>query len=224
MITDTQKNELLNFAKQLREEHIPVVREQTSKLLCELIKKVKPQRILELGTAVGYSGTLMLLSSPKSKLITVELNENMCKKAYETFERYHVSNRVEIVNDDILHFLDKTNRLLIEKENQIDKKNFANTNQAESRSIKYDFIFLDGPKGQYIKYYHLLKNLVSKNGIIFCDDVLYFGMVQDNSKVIHKKITIVRNLREFLSIAQNDEDFESKLLDVEDGVLILRRK
>ena len=60
--------------------------------------------------------------------------------------------------------------------------------------------------------------------VIFCDDVLYFGMVQDDSKVIHKKITIVRNLREFLNVAQNDINFDTKLLNVEDGILILKRK
>ena len=218
MITEQQYNEFLEFAKECRENHIPVVREQTAKILCGLIEEHKPQNILELGTAVGYSGTLMLLSSQNSKLLTVELNEDMCKKAYNTFERYNVLNRVAIVNDDILHFLENQNQKLF-------KDTDKNTNcQYNVSQKKFDFIFLDGPKGQYIKYYPLIKNLINKNGIVFCDDVLYFGMVQDDSKVIHKKITIVRNLREFLSIAQNDTDFDAKLLDIEDGVLILKRK
>ena len=187
------------FFDECREKHIPVVRKQTAKLLCELIEKNKPQNILELGTAVGYSGTLMLLSNENSNLVTVEINKEFCELAKQTFDKYKVQDRVHIINNDILSYL-----------------------QAET--TQFDFIFLDGPKGQYVKYLPYLKKLISKNGIVLCDDVLYFGMVLDDSKVIHKKITIVRNLREFISKCQSDKDFDCELLDLEDGVLILRKK
>ena len=192
-------DKFLNFATECRRNYIPVIREQSAKILCDLIKEKCPKSILEIGTAVGYSGTLMLLSSTDSKLVTVDINENMCQKAKQTFKKYGVLDRAQIVCDDALNFLQNCEK-------------------------KFDFVFVDGPKGQYLKYLPYFKKITNSGAIIFCDDVLYFGMIKDDSKVTHKKITIVRNLREFLNQAQSDNDFESKLLDIEDGILILTKK
>lgn len=187
--------QFLDFAKECRENHIPVVREQTAKLLCEIVASKVPKQILEIGTAVGYSGTLMLLSSQNSKLTTLDSNEEMCKKANAMFQTYGVNKRVQVQNIDALQFL-------------------------EHNTQNFDFIFVDGPKGQYIKYLPYLKKCLNDGGTMFCDDVLYFGMIKDDSLIIHKKITIVRNLREFLEKVQTDIDFDSKLIDIEDGILI----
>lgn len=199
MITEQQKQQFKLLYTQCREVHIPVVREQTADLLCSLIEKNQPKQILEIGTAVGYSGTLMLLSCGKSNLTTLDTNAELCKRAEQTFAKYGVQDRVQIQNIDALEFF----------------KN--NTKQ-------FDFIFLDGPKGQYIKYLPYLKQALTKGGVCFCDDVLYFGMVKDDSLVIHKKITIVRNLREFIAKVQADPDFDSQLLEIEDGILLITKK
>ena len=199
MITKIDWQEFDKFSADCREKHIPVVRKQTAELLCEMVQKNSPEKILELGTAVGYSGTLMLLSSPKSQLKTVDINSQMCDLAKQTFMHYNVEKRAEIICSDILSYL-------------------------EQETQRFDFVFLDGPKGQYIKYLPHLKRIVKSGGIIFCDDVLYYGMVLDDSKVIHKKITIVRNLRDFISKCKSDVDFETELLEIDDGVLILKKK
>lgn len=193
------KNELLNFSNDCREKYIPAVRPQTADILCDLIFQKEPSKILEIGTAAGCSGALMLFANKNGFLTTIDINDAMCKMASDTFAKYDLSNRVEIKNIDALEFL----------------KNCNDT---------FDFIFVDGPKGQYVKYWPYLKKIVSMGGIIFCDDVLYFGMVLDDSKVIHKKITIVRNLREFINITKCDKEFDSQLIDIEDGILILEKK
>ena len=199
MITEQQKQQFKLLSQQCREVHIPVVREKTAELLCSLIQKHQPKNILEIGTAIGYSGTLMLLSCDKSHLTTLDANQVMCQKAQDTFKQYGVDGRATILNTDALDFF-KTN------------------------TQKFDFIFLDGPKGQYIKYLPYLKQSLNSGGVCFCDDVLYFGMVKDDSLVIHKKITIVRNLRQFIATVQADPDFYSELLDLEDGVLLITKK
>lgn len=178
--------------------HIPVVREQTAQLLCQLIETKQPKNILEIGTAIGYSGTLMLLAGKTSKLTTVELSAEMCQKAHQTFVDNNVADRVQIKNQNALEFFEQNDQ-------------------------KFDFIFLDGPKGQYVKYLPHIKNALNQGGVCFCDDVLYFGMVKDDSLVIHKKITIVRNLREFIAKVQADADLTSKLLEIEDGILIFEK-
>ena len=199
MITDKQKKELLAFAKECREVHIPVVRENTANLLCEYVEKIQPQKILEIGTAVGYSGTLMLLSAQNSKLVTVDMNADMSKKACETFLKYGVQGRAETITQDALEYL-------------------------QNCTDVFDFVFLDGPKGQYVKYFPYLEKITKSGSVIFCDDVLYYGMILDETKVIHKKITIVRNLKEFLNLAKNSPLYNSKLLEIDDGVLVLERK
>ena len=199
MISEIDWAFFLSFAEDCRKSYIPVIREKSGKLLVEYIKKLKPKKILEIGTAVGYSGTLMLLADQNACLTTIDNNLTMCEKAKQTFEKFNLLNRVNVVCDDALNFLKNDNNV-------------------------YDFIFIDGPKGQYIKYLPYLKKLTKLGSIIFCDDVLYFGMVKDDSKVIHKKITIVRNLRGFISSVENDKDYESELLEIEDGILIIKRK
>ena len=199
MITKQQKQQFKLLSQQCREQFIPVVREKTADLLCSLIAKNKPKQILEIGTAIGYSGTLMLLSCKNSFLTTLDVSGDMCQKALQTFKEYGVADRANILNTDALEFFKTTKR-------------------------SFDFIFLDGPKGQYIKYLPYIKNALNKNGVCFCDDVLYFGMVKDDSLVIHKKITIVRYLRQFIAKVQADADFDSELLDVEDGVLLITKK
>lgn len=193
------KKQLLNFSVDCREKYIPAIRPQTADILCDIVVKKQPHKILEIGTAGGCSGALMLFANTNAFLTTIDINKDMCKLAEQTFAKYELSGRVKIENADALEYL---------------------KNCKES----FDFVFVDGPKGQYIKYWDYLKKLISKGGTIFCDDVLYFGMVLDDSKVIHKKITIVRNLREFINITKNDAEFESKLLDIEDGILILEKK
>ena len=199
MITQQQKQQFKKLYSQCREVHIPVVREKTAELLCSLVEKNQPNQILEIGTAVGYSGTLMLLSCEKSHLTTLDTNTELCKQAEQTFQQYGVKDRVKINNIDALEFF-------------------------KNNTTQFDFIFLDGPKGQYIKYLPYLKQSLAKGGICFCDDVLYFGMVKDDSLVIHKKITIVRNLREFIATVEADPDFDSELLDIEDGILLITKK
>ena len=141
----------LSFGDKCRQSFIPVIREKSAKLLTEYIEKLNPKKILEIGTAVGYSGTLMLLSCQDANLTTIDNNNDMCRKAKDTFKNFNLQNRVNIICDDAFNFLQNCNEI-------------------------YDFIFVDGPKGQYIKYLPYLKKLIKSGGVIFCDDVLYFGI------------------------------------------------
>lgn len=184
---------ILNYAK---ENNVPVVRPKTLELLLKTIKDNNSKEILEIGTAIGFSGLNMLINSD-ANLTTIEKYEKSYYIAKENFERLGYTSRVnQILGDakDVLEQLVKDNK-------------------------KFDFVFLDGPKGQYLSYLPLLDNLLVGGGIIFADDVLFRGLVQGDAWPEHRIRSLVINLRKYLK-AVNEPPFTSELFEMEDGVCI----
>ena len=182
-----------------KENHIPIIKDDGCDFLIEFCKQQKPKKILEIGTAVGYSGSMMLLNCPNSILTTIEINEQSFNMAKNTFL--------------ILNLTDRVNQILGDAKNVIKELN-----------EKYDLIFLDGPKGQYIFYYEDLKKLLNKGGYILADNVYFHGLVKGPEFVKHKLRTIVVNLRKFILTIQNDNEVETQILDKGDGIAIIKKK
>ncbi len=192
---------MCSVLKYARENHIPVLLEDTAKLLFSVVENFKPKNILEIGTAIGYSGTLMLSANKTAKLTTLENFERNFNLAKTHFENENILKNVTLVFDDAFNAI----------------QNLVNENK------KFDFIFLDGPKGQYIKYLPYLKNLLCDGGILFADNVHFKGMVFLEGVIPHRKRTIVVNLRKFLQEIKNDNDFDSVELKIGDGVVIAKK-
>ena len=188
------KQELHDFA---RKNWVPILRDKSADFLCKIIRDEQPKRILEIGTCLGYSGTLMLENSC-ANLVTIEKDSEKCEKAKQNFAEAGLSERVKVINGDagevILEML-----------------------KAEE---KFDFIFLDGPKGQYLSYLPTLKKLLNKKGLLVADDIYYHGWVKGNDYPQHKHRTIILRLREFIEKITTDEDFDTVILDLEDGISI----
>ena len=184
-----------------KENFIPIIRPKSRQILMDEVKKASPSKILEIGSAIGYSGLCMLFASSAS-LVTIEKDEGRTAMARQNFERYNVAERVQLINDDALKVL---------------------TNLAEE-DLQFDFVFLDGPKGQYHKYLPLLTKLLVKGGTLFADNVSVMGLVDSTEPIAHKHRTMVVNMRKFLSDVSSSTQFESQILKVEDGILIAKRK
>lgn len=189
---------LQNLEKFARENYIPVLLDDTRDLLINTVTSLNPKSILEIGTAVGYSGTLMLKSC-NATLTTIDLNSESIAIAKNTFTENGVYNRVTQLQGDAKDVL-------------------------PTLTSKFDFIFLDGPKGQYIRYLPILENLLNKGGVIFADNVLYKGMVESTEFIPHKKRTIVVNLRKYLNAVTNSNKFDTIIHKVGDGVAISKLK
>lgn len=189
-----EEKDIREFA---RKNYVPIVRPKTLEILIEEIKKNNPKTILEIGTAIGYSGIRMLENSV-ANLVTIEKDETMREVALKNFKKEGLSDRVNLV------FADAIDYLKIEKG-------------------KFDFIFLDGPKGQYIHYLPYLKGILNDGGTMFCDNVLFMGLVNSNVEPPKKHRTIVNNLREFIKTLCEDENYETNLIDIEDGILIAKK-
>lgn len=190
--------ELKKFAE---ENYIPIVRDRTANALMEECKKKSPKLILEIGTAIGYSGLLMLKSCD-GYLYTIEKDESRYQMALKNFNLFNMSNRVNLILGDAKDELEKL----------------------VNQNIKFDFVFLDGPKGQYIKYLPMIKKLLNDDGIVFSDNVLMHGLIEHQENVTHKNRSMVRNMIAFKDEIMNDREFESKLYNIEDGFIISKKK
>ncbi len=191
-------DELLRKRETFREEGVPSALTDALSLLCDCVFEKKPAKILEIGTATGISGTAMLLTSEKSKLVTIEKDEDSFNEAKTTFENFGVFSRTrQILGDagDVINYIDD----------------------------KFDFIFLDGAKARYLDYYDDLTRLLLSGGTLFADNVLFRGYVRGGVKYRHRENTIVRNMRDFLDKIENDKRYSSQIFSVGDGVLIAEK-
>lgn len=185
------------FKSYCTEHYVPILRDKTKDIFVRSIKTYNPKSVLEIGTAIGYSGSL-ILNNCNALLTTIEKDENTFNIAKSNFEKLQINDRVVQLLGDAYDYL-------VELNNQ---------------HFKYDFIFLDGPKGQYIKYLPLIKNLLNKGGVLFTDNVFYRGMVLGKVETPKKKRTIVNNLRKFIFEITHDNSFNTQLYDIEDGIAI----
>ncbi len=177
--------------------NLPIILEDTKQELVKAVSKSKPNLILEIGSAIGYSASVMLNASPQSKLITLEKNEfraNLCKQNLLRV----AGKRAVSLNCDAMEFLNNYN------------------------GEKFDFVFNDGPKGQYLNYIKKLETMLNKNGIVFCDNVFFHGMVNNKTPVTKGVKTMIKNLREFNDYMLNSPNFETQILEKGDGILIAK--
>ncbi|MBQ8792607.1 MAG: O-methyltransferase, partial [Clostridia bacterium] len=168
--------------------------------MLDKIKIVQPKRILEIGTAVGYSALNMLVVS-SAEVTTIEKDVARAQQARENFLEAKVGERVKLINGDAIEVLE---RLTKERET-------------------FDFIFLDGPKGQYIKYLPLILQLLTDDGVIFADNVGLLGLVADSEKVTHKNRTMVRNMQAFLQQVKDNKELKTEIFDIDDGYAIIQK-
>ena len=179
-----------------RERYIPVMLDDTKELLYKTVCERQPRRILEIGTAIGYSGIVMLSASERATLNTVELDERTANLARSNFAEFGMSDRVNVFVGDAREIVPQL-------------------------TGSYDFIFLDGPKGQYEVFFPYLTDLLEVGGTLVCDNVLYKGLVEhipDNKR--HKHITVARNMRAFLDDVTTNERYSTVLHRVGDGVTV----
>lgn len=193
-------SKLADVKEYAKENFVPIIRDKSAEFMFDYVRKNNFKNILEIGTAIGYSGSI-LISASNGRLLTVDKNPQMIEKAKETFELMGFNDKVEIYCDDAYNLIGKF---------QVEKK-------------KFDMIFLDGAKGQYLKYLPILTELLDKNGVIFADNVLLQGMVESGEKIHHRKRTMVVNLRKYLEVV-NKEPYETELLHIEDGMAITKLK
>ncbi len=184
---------------------VPVIRSESHKILEDIVEKIKPQNILEIGTAVGYSGITMLEKST-AKLITIEHNKDFAKQAKSNFKSHKLSDRVKLVFGDCL----------VEISKMLDDESYNNF---------FDMIFLDGPKAQYDLLLNGLIKLLKPGGTLVVDNVLFRGYVENQTKAPTRRFkTIIKRLNDFINNCKNHPELIDFILnETEDGMIIAKK-
>lgn len=183
--------------KRALENHIPIIMDDTLEVLKEVLEKEAPKRILEIGTAVGYSASCFARFTENDCIIdTIELDEERAKEAIQNVEKIGVSDRINIMIGNAVDILPSLNNV-------------------------YDIVFIDAAKSKYSIFLEHGLRLVKNNGIILADNVLYKGYVMSDYNK-HKQRTAVRHLREYLKEVTENSNLETEILEVGDGLAITR--
>ena len=193
------KEELQKIKEKALEEHIPIIMDDTLEVVDKILKELKPKKILEIGTAVGYSA--MCFSEyleEGGRIDTIERDEERVKQARENIIKVEVEEKINILEGDAVEILPTLNE-------------------------KYDMVFIDAAKGKYPFFLKEALRMLNEKGIILADNILYKGYVMSDYNK-HKQRTAVRNLREYIAEVTGNPNLETEILEVGDGLAITKRK
>lgn len=186
-----------------RRNEVPIIKKDAESLLRFAICTFKPENILEIGTAIGYSASYMLHFAPDAKLTTLELSEDRIKDAKNTFKKNGLEDRVTLIEGDASETLSS----LAEAGNE------------------FDFVFMDAAKAQYSIYFEYIKKMLVSGGVLLTDNILQEGSVCESKfSVTRRDRTIHKRMRDFIRELMQDESFNSCIIPIGDGMLLSTRK
>ena len=173
--------------------NIPIIRESERQLLFKTVYENKPKRILEIGTAIGFSALLMATANDDVIIDTVEKDTKRFERAKKAIEDANMTERINCISGDA----DKV---------------------ISELSENYDFVYLDGPKGQYLNHLKKIEKILSEKAVIVADNVLFKGLVKSGEYPPHRYRTIVMRLREYLEYV--NREYSTEIYEEGDGMAI----
>lgn len=189
------KEELQKIKEKALKEYIPIIMDDTLEVVDNILKELKPHKILEIGTAVGYSAMCFSQYLQEGgRIDTIEREKERVEEAKENIKKVGVQDKINIIEGDAVEILPTLNE-------------------------KYDMVFIDAAKGKYPFFLQQALRMLNQNGIILADNILYKGYVMSDYNK-HKQRTAVRNLREYIAKVTNNPNLETQILEVGDGLAI----
>ena len=190
------KEKLEVLKKFARENHVPILQDDTMQVIKTILAIRKPNKILEIGTAIGYSALCFseYLEGENAIIKSVELDKVTSEMAKNNIKEISDENNIMVTNMDAYEYMKTLNE-------------------------KFDVVFIDAAKGQYMKYLEQAYRLTQKGSIIIADNVLLRGMVMGGYNE-HKHRTAVTRLREYIKEVTENPRLESTVIDVGDGLAI----
>jgi len=202
IISPVNSKAIEEIRAEAKRNYIPIIKRDTENFLKFVLKMQNPGSILEIGCAVGYSAAVMLENSD-ADIVTVEKMPERVEEAKRNIKYADFESRASILEGDAGEIL----------------KSLADKGE------KFDFIFMDAAKAQYITWLPMVKKLLKESGMIFSDNCLQEGDLAESSFAIRKRDkTIHKRMREYIYLLLHDETLESWIFSIGDGVLLSRSR
>ena len=191
-------NDLDDIKLYAAKNSIPIMRDGGIEFICRYIKEHNIKRILEIGTAIGFSAIEFARVAPDITVTTIELDIDRHIRALQNIHDSGLDHRIKAINADALQLeLDDT----------------------------FDMIFIDAAKGQYINFFEKYKSNLAPDGVFISDNLSFHGMVDDLSLTHnYSTIKLVKKIRKYIDFLKTNAEFETEFLTLGDGIAISRKK
>ncbi|WP_107942447.1 O-methyltransferase [Metasolibacillus sp. FSL H7-0170] len=192
---------LQEMEKFAQEHHVPIMQLIGIDALNQLLRIQNPAKILEIGTAIGYSAIRMALALPNSHITTIERDVERVQHARNFIARSEVAERIKVIEGDAL---------------EVDVASLASP---------FDAVFIDAAKGQYQKFFEKYSPLVPSGGVLYIDNMYMHGLSDlEMKEVPRRKRTMIRNLHSFTNWILQHPDYTSAFFPIGDGLLICLKR
>lgn len=177
--------------------NIPIIQKEGLEFLTNYIKQNNVNTILEIGSAIGYSAIKMAKINPNIKIVTVERDISRYVEAVNNIKLTNLEDQIEIINIDALEYFDNN---------------------------KYDLIFIDAAKAQYIKFFEKYKKNLKPNGVIISDNLKFHGLVEHPEMTNNRNTKqLVRKIQNYITFLKNNKEFKTEFYDIGDGISISKK-
>ena len=199
--TDERMEDLLHeMEAYAARHHVPIINERGRRAFLDIVQQERPHRVLEIGTAIGYSTLLLLQQGAADVTVTtLELSEERAQLAKGFWARAGLLGRVDLRTGNAGDILTEL-------------------------TGPYDFVFIDAAKGQYVDYFHKIQPLLAPRCTILADNVLFRGYVLGPERAPRRYRTIVKRLRAYITLVNHTPGFSTEILERGDGLAVTRRK
>lgn len=189
------QDKLINYAE---ENKVPIMDEVSMNFVETIVMLNKPVKILEIGTAIGYSALCMNAALPNAEITTIERDSKMIKQATYNINNYQKNHNIKLMPGDALEVLPQLIR----------------------REEEYDFIFIDAAKGQYKRFFDYAVKLQGSNGTIITDNVLFHGYVtgEQTENIRLKKLGM--KIKDFNEWLMDNKDYQTSIIPIGDGIAL----
>lgn len=189
------KETIIEMEKYAKEHNVPIIERDSIKFIMKYIKLNNVKKILEIGTAIGYSGILMASVDDDIELTTIERDEKRYMEAIKNVKKCGLEKRIEVVFQDAL--------------------------EANLIGRSYDLIFIDAAKGQYIKFFEKFSHYLNPNGVIITDNIKFHGLVGNRNEEMSKNLNnLVSKIENYIEFLKANKEYTTKFYDIGDGLSI----
>lgn len=182
-------------------DHVPIMEREGIDLLKQLLRLKHPERILEIGTAIGYSALQMSEAVPGASIVTIERDTTMIEQANQHFKQYDQEKKITLIPGEAFDSF-----------------------EAVEEKGPYDVIFIDAAKGQYKRFFEKFSPLLMEQGIIITDNILFHGYVVDSSLAVKRLRKLAEKIDHYNHWLSNHSDYLTEFIPMGDGIAVSIKK